>query len=236
MRGVKKFLGVPVGESDRPADERPSDEPGRFPPPEWGRERSPVVDKLISVVVAVVGVAAVVGLAVWGFTALRVEDVPPAADRQATVQETTPAPTETPRGANEANVGDCVAVVKAGMDAELEVLECGTPDAVYRVAVEIELGEKCPKGPYTEYSVIGMGGWSLCLALDATPGQCFKTNLAKGFAAADCAAADVKVTSVLTGKADGDACPPPPSDVAFYPAPLVYPSPPLTICLADVPK
>lgn len=225
-----------VGESDRPSDERSPDEQPEFPPPEWGRERSPVVDRLVSVGAGVVGIAIVVGLAVWGFVALRVDDVPPAATRPAAVPESAPTPTATSRGANEANVGDCVSIVKGGMDPQLEVLECGTPRAIYRVAAEPEMAEECPAGPYAKYSLIGMGGWSLCLALEAKPGQCFKTNLAEGFAAADCAVADVKVTAVLTGKADGDACPPPPPNVAFHPRPLVYPTPPLTVCLAHVPK
>jgi hypothetical protein len=138
-------------------------------------------------------------------------------------------PTATPPGANEADVGDCV-------DPELAVLDCGTPGAIYRVVLELEGTEECPAGPYMDYSMIGLGGWSLCLALDARPGQCFKTYVAEGFASADCAVADVQVVSVLTGKADGDACPPPPPNVAFHPRPLVYPTPPLTVCLAHVPK
>jgi hypothetical protein len=227
-----------VGESDRPSELRSADEPAQFPPPEWGKERSPVVGRLITVAVAVVCVAAVAGLAVWGVNQLRAEDDPSGAARPPnTVRESAPPTTATSRGANEANVGDCVKVVKGGLDAELEVLECGTPAAIYRVALELEMGERCPTGPYTEYSITGLGGWSLCLALDARPVQCFATNVPEaGFAATDCATADVKVEAVLTGTADGEACPPPPPDVAFYPRPLVYPTPPLTICLADVPK
>lgn len=225
-----------MGESENPSDQRSSDESAQFPPPEWGKERSPVVDRIITVVVAVVGVAVVAGLAVWGFALTSVENDPSATGRPNTTQAQaqTPAPTATSRGANEANVGDCVTVVKGGLDAELEVLECGTPDAIYRVVLELESGEKCPAGPYSEYSVIGLGAWSLCLALNATPGQCFTSNLTAGFAAADCAAADFRVESVLTGKANAAACPSPPPDVLFHPEPLVYPTPPLTICLAGV--
>jgi hypothetical protein len=225
---------VPVGESERP-DERTSDESARFPPPEWGKERPPFVDRLVSVAAIVFGVAVVAGIAVWGFTTWRVDDRPVSAERTTTVPPSA-APTSTSRGANEADVGDCVAVVKGGVDAELEVLECGAPKAIYRVALEIEMTEKCPAGPYVEYSVIGLGGWSLCLALDAAPGQCFTTNAAEGFVAAACAAADVKVGSVLSGTADEDACPPPPANAVVHPEPLVYPEPPLTICLAAVPK
>jgi hypothetical protein len=225
-----------VDESERLSERRSADEPAQFPPPEWGRERSPVVGRLITVAVVVVCVAAVAWLAVWGFNQSDGEDAPSGADRPTTVRESAPPPTTpTTRGANEANVGDCVKVVKGGVDAELEVLECGTPAAIYRVALELDMRERCPKGSYTEYSIIGLGGWTLCLALDARPGQCF-TNDFEGFVATDCATADFTVESVLTGTADREACPPPPPDVGIHFRPLVYPTPPLTICLAAIPK
>ena len=225
-----------MDDSDKPPDRWSPDEPAQFPPPEWGKERSPVVGRLVTVAVVVVCVAAVAGVVVWGLGLLRVDaDDLSGADRQETVPESAPAPTPTSRGANEANVGDCVKVVKGGMDAELQILECGAPAAIYRVALELEMGERCPAGSYTEYSAMGLGGWSLCLALEARPGQCFTSDLTEGFAATDCAAADFRVETVLTGTADGTACPPPPPNVVFHPEPLVYPTPPLTICLAGIP-
>jgi hypothetical protein len=211
--------------------EKPSDEPAQVPPIEWGKERSPVVGWLIGGLVVVACVAVVAGIVVWGLDLMNVDDVPADAQRAPTAQE--PAPTETSKGANEANVGDCVSVVKGGFDAELEVLECGAPGALYRVGLELDAGEKCPAGPYAEYSVGGLGAWSLCLVLNATPGQCFKNDAVAGFSAADCASADVKVESVLPDKADPNACPPPPPNVFLRPEPLVYPTPPLTICLSS---
>jgi hypothetical protein len=225
-----------VDESDKPSDERSADEPAPFPPPDWGKERSPVVGWLIGALVVVACVAAAAGIVVWGLDLMSVDDVPSAADRPPTAQESVPAPTETSKGANEADVGDCVSVVKGGFDAELEVLECGTPDAVYRVGLELESGENCPAGSYAQYSAGSVNAWSLCLVLNATPGQCFKNNFTEGYATADCTSADVKVESVLTDKADANACPPPPPNVYLRPEPLVYPTPPLTICLAAIPK
>jgi hypothetical protein len=129
-----------------------------------------------------------------------------------------------------------VKVVKGGMDAELEVVECGTANARYKVALEREMDERCPAGPYVEYSAMGLGGWSLCLALDAKVGQCFRSNVVDGFTLTTCAAADFKVTKVLADMADKNACLPPPPTVLFAPQPLVYPAPPLTICLAGIRK
>lgn len=224
-----------MGEQEERPDRTSSDEWARFSPLEPGEDRPPVVRRLVTVVLSVVGVAVVAGLAVWGFGLLTAEVGQSGADRPDTAEKTTPpAPVTTSRGANEADVGDCVRVVKGGVDAELEVLECGTPAAVYRVGLELERGERCPAGPYTEYSVIGMGAWSLCLVLDARPGQCFTNDIDAGTVVADCATADFRVESVLADKADADACPPP-ADPVYALEPLVYPEPPLTICLAGLP-
>lgn len=224
------ILGVVVDEKEN----RSTGEPARLPPPEWGREQSPVVGRLVTVAVVVVGIAAAVGLGVWGFDSIRADDEPTGVAEPTTVRQSAPTPTS--RGANEADVGDCVQVVKGGVDAELAVVECGTPTAVYRVALELERGDDCPAGAYMEYSMIGFGGWSLCLALNATPGQCFTNDFAKGFASAECAAADFRVEAVLADTADGNACPPPPPNVPFWPKPLVYPTPPLTVCLSSIAK
>jgi hypothetical protein len=216
-----------VDESEKPLGERPADE---IPPIDWGKERSPVFGWLIAALVGLACVAAAVGVVVWGLDLVDTDDVPPGADRTPTVPVT-----ETSKGANEANVGDCVSVVKGGMDAELEVLECGTAEAVYRVGLELESGQQCPEGSYAQYSAGTVNAWSLCLVLNATPGQCFKNDFLRGFAAADCASADVKVESVLPDKADPNACPPPPPNKILLVKPLVYPTPPLTICLSDAP-
>src|ERR1041384_1261070 len=89
------------------------DEAPLSPPAEWGKERSPVVDKVVAVGGALVGVAVVAGLVFWGFGLLDVDDedvrgaVRPTAEQDVVATTTTPAP----RGANEADVGDCVRIV-----------------------------------------------------------------------------------------------------------------------------
>jgi hypothetical protein len=227
-----------VGEPESPSAGRSSDEAAQPPPPEWGKERPPVIGKIVAVAVVALCLAAVAGIAIWGFDVVWSDEDTIGADRPDTVHDAaaTPSTTATKRGANEANVGDCVKVVKGGVDAELEVVGCRTADATYKIALELEMPERCPSGSYVEYSAIGLGGWSLCLALNATAGQCFKNDLVDGFALITCAAADFKVVTVLVNKAGKNACPPPPPNVLFSPEPLVYPTPPLTICLVGITK
>jgi hypothetical protein len=224
-----------MDEAESSSDRRTADEAGLLPPPEWGKERSPVVGRIIAGTVAAVCVLVAAGIAIWGFDLLWSDEDTPRAERPNTARDAaaTSSTTPTPRGANEANVGDCVKVVQGGLDAELEVVECGTADARYTVAVELEMQEQCPAGAYLEYSATGLGGWSLCLALNAAVGQCYENSVTDGLTLAECAAADFEVVAVLTDRADKNACPPPPPNVLFHPEPLVYPTPLLTICLAD---
>jgi hypothetical protein len=225
-----------VGESELPGDRQSTDESAQWPPPEWGKERSPIVGTIVTVAVIALCAVVVAGIAVWGFDVLGSGDDTTGAEQPNVVSDAgVPASTTaTRRGANEANVGDCVNIVKGGVDAELEVVECGAVDARYTVALELEMPEKCPADSYLEYAAMGLGGWSLCLALNAAVGQCFKTSVTDGFTLTDCATADFAVAAVLANTADENACPPPPPNVLFQPKPLVYPTPPLTICLASI--
>jgi hypothetical protein len=227
-----------MGESELPSAGRSADTAAQSPPPEWGKERPPILGKIVAAVVTAVCFGVVAGIAVWGFDLVRSVEATDGGDRPGTVHEAAPSSsvTATPRGANEADVGDCVEIVKGGVDAELAVVGCRAADARYRVALELEMQEECPAGPYLKYETIGPGGWSLCLALNARAGQCFRNSAVDGFILTKCAAAEVKVVKVLAGKADQNACPPPPPNVLFYPEPMVYPAPPLTICLAHVAK
>jgi hypothetical protein len=225
-------MGVPVGESNSPLDRRSSDEPPLVPPPEWGKETSPLRGKIISVVAVCIAVAA--GIAIWRFDLFGSEDAS-GDDRQDSEQDIVASPSTTVSvpEANLANVGDCVRITKDGLDGELEIVECGAAAAMYKVVLELETPERCPAGPYAEYAAMGIGGWSLCLALNAKVGQCFR-NSADGFTRTECASADFKVTKVLANAAGENACPPPPPNALFHPEPLVYPTPPLTICLAGI--
>lgn len=227
-----------MGESELPEDRRSTDGTEQWPPPEWGKERSPIVGRIVTVAVVTLCVAVAAGIAIWAFGLLRSQEDTTTAERPKTVHdaEVTPSTTATPQGANEADVGDCVKILKGGIDAELEVVDCGAADARYTVALELEMSEKCPAGSYLEYAAMGLGGWSLCLALNATAGQCYTNGVTDGFALTDCATAQFQVVAVLAATADGNACPPPPPNALFHFEPLVYPTPPLTICLASVPK
>jgi hypothetical protein len=218
-----------------PGDRQSADESAQWPPPEWGKERSPIVDKIVTVAVFALCAIVVAGIAVWGFTVLGSRDDTNVAGQPNVVDDAgvPPSTTATQRGANEANVGDCVNVVKGGVDAELEVVECDAVDARYKVALELEIPEDCPADSYLEYAAIGLGGWSLCLALNATVGQCYTDSVTVGFTLTDCATADFAIAAVLADTADENACPPPPPNVMFQLKPLVYPTPPLTICLAS---
>lgn len=224
-----------MDEAESPSNGQSADEPTLSPPPEWGKERSPVVGKIIAVAVTAVCVLVAAGIAIWGVDLFGSEEDTPTTQRPNTAQDAaaTASTTPTPRGANEANVGDCVNVVKGGVDAELEVVDCGAADARYTVAIELEMQEQCPAGAYVEYASIGAGGWSLCLALNAVVGQCFDNSVTIGLTLTECGTADLEVVAVLAGTADKNACPPPPPNTLFAPEPLVYPRPPLTICLAN---
>lgn len=132
---------------------------------------------------------------------------------------------------NRAVVGDCVAIVKGGVDAELDVVECGTPEARYTIAHDdLKVTEHCLDGPYVEYSRIGFGGWKLCLMLNATVGECFMNSVGDGPTLADCAAADLRVTAVLPDAADERACPPQQAAGPHF----VYQDPPRTICVDGI--
>jgi hypothetical protein len=198
-----------------------------LPPPEPGRAGV----KILAFVVAIVVVA---GAGWWllGAGSSGADDGVAGDDRQETVSEVPPSVSAMVPDANRATVGDCVAIVKGGMDPELDLVECGTPEARYTVAHDVQMSEDCPDGPFVEYSVIGAGGWSLCLMLNAAVGECFKHSM-DGPMLVDCAAADYRVTAVLPNTADATACPPQQARVVFG-QPLVYSEPSLTICVDGI--
>lgn len=188
--------------------------------------------KILAFVVAIVVVAGA-GLWLLGAGAFGAADDAAGDDRQETVTEVPASVSAMVPDANRATVGDCVAIVKGGMDAELDLVECGTPEARYTVAYDdVKATEDCPDGPFVKYSVIGVGGWSLCLMLNAVVGECF-THSMDGPTLAECSVADFRVTAVLPNTADATACPPQQAAV-FLGETLVYPAPPLTICVDGV--
>jgi hypothetical protein len=79
-------------------------------------------------------------------------------------------------GAVAAAQGDCIEVVSA-QDARTETVDCGSPEAVYRVAKRLDSASgACPDGEYSELT----SGRSvkLCLMLNAHEGDCLTTMAA----------------------------------------------------------
>jgi hypothetical protein len=131
-------------------------------------------------------------------------------------------------------VDDCVKdKSRSANDAELQPIDCASPEAIYRVAKRLDSATaKCPDGDYDVYTETGIGdGLAWCLMLNAKQGDCFvhMTEVNTPTARADCGSAEFKTTKVLNGEAKESACPSEDTVVA-----LVYPEPPTTICLEAI--
>ncbi|MFC0116299.1 LppU/SCO3897 family protein [Kibdelosporangium aridum] len=114
-------------------------------------------------------------------------------------------------GAASAEAGDCIKVVSAS-SAEAEKAECGSQEAVYKVAKKLDSSsDACPKGDYTEWTRRSRRDtMKLCLMLNAKEGDCFKIS-ASGLNQTDervpCGpSAPYKVVKVVTGTANKSAC------------------------------
>ncbi|MCS7478900.1 hypothetical protein ACFFQW_36210 [Umezawaea endophytica] len=113
-----------------------------------------------------------------------------------------------------ANPGDCINIVSASItDPKIEKVECGASNAAYKVAKNLDsASDECPTGDYGSYSESGRrrSGFTLCLMLNATEGECFKTegNFVSGKTSkVTCdASADFKVSKVVTGSTDKAVC------------------------------
>jgi hypothetical protein len=130
-----------------------------------------------------------------------------------------------------ANVGDCINIVSASItDPEIEKVECGSQNAAYKVAKNLDsASDQCPEGDYGSYSESGRrsNGFTLCLMLNAAEGDCFKAegNLVSGKTSkvACGASADFKISKVVTGSTDKAACGSDGNE-------LVYSEPATTLC------
>jgi hypothetical protein len=130
-----------------------------------------------------------------------------------------------------ANAGDCINIVSASItDPKVEKVECGSPNAAYKVAKKLDsASDNCPEGDYGSYSESGRrsGGFTLCLMLNAAEGDCFKTegNFVSGKTSkVTCdASASYKISKVVTGSTDKAACGSDGNEV-------VYSEPATTLC------
>jgi hypothetical protein len=127
-----------------------------------------------------------------------------------------------------AKAGDCIKVNNAA-SADIEKIDCGSKEAVYKVAVtKDDAGAKCPNENYLEYTESGSSDLLLCLIFNAKQGDCFKEN-AKDHTRVECTAPDAsfQIAKVIDGSDDPAKCGPEGKDTA-----LAYPEPKITFCLA----
>ncbi len=124
----------------------------------------------------------------------------------------------------DAGVGQCIQVNNADA-ADIAVVDCAEPVAVYKVGVRLDTSERpCPASSYVSYSLPGT--LRLCLVLNARPGECFDESGQRD-ARVDCAArnASYRVARVLEGEADPARC-----GESNAPNAIVYPEPRLALC------
>jgi hypothetical protein len=133
-------------------------------------------------------------------------------------------------GASKAEAGDCIKVNSATeKSADVEKIDCNDRIAVFKVAKKLGNDtDQCPTPDYEKYTQSGGGSdFALCLMLNAKDGDCFaKLEDPAKRSRVDCANAEFKVVKVSNGKADEGEC-------DAQSAPLVYPEPPTTFCLAQ---
>ncbi|MFE2750879.1 hypothetical protein ACFXGA_02625 [Actinosynnema sp. NPDC059335] len=129
-------------------------------------------------------------------------------------------------GDSRAEVGDCVSVTSEGDDrAKVESHDCASDEASFQVGKLLDAADAaCPEeGLYTEIVPVG-DNHKLCLLPNMTEGGCYKPDEGTGFVKTPCTGPEtIKVTKVVKGSTDLEACP----DGAG----MSYPEPAVTYCL-----
>jgi hypothetical protein len=147
---------------------------------------------LVKVVVLVVGLALVVGAALW-------------------LQVSAP---------GSARTGDCVRIVDV-QAADIDKVDCASPEALYKVALARDDDEtRCPSPIYLAYVESGSNELLLCLSLNARTGECFQVaeNTYRKVGC-DSPRTSFRVTKVVPGKADKTECGEQADDALVYPQP-----------------
>ncbi|HYQ63739.1 LppU/SCO3897 family protein [Actinophytocola sp.] len=126
----------------------------------------------------------------------------------------------------DAQPGDCIKVnVASSTDADIEVVECSSDEAIYKVGTREESDTAdCPNEQYVQYTEENQ--LLLCLQLHVTEGECLVVSDLQD-QRADCAAPNAthRVIGVLDGVDDETKCGSDATEV------ITYPQPPLTVCL-----
>ncbi|WP_054815605.1 LppU/SCO3897 family protein [Nocardia arizonensis] len=134
-------------------------------------------------------------------------------------------------GSAQADIGRCAKLSGSTAEAEIVFRDCGDAEANYVVAQRLEGADAaCASGDYAGYYQSGGDGFTLCLRLNVTEGDCVNGTLAGASMRVNCtAAADFEVERIVRGTADRAAC----GAAATAENTLVYPKPePMTLCLA----
>jgi len=136
--------------------------------------------------------------------------------------------------AAQAKAGDCANVTGTTSEPNFKTVDCGSPEANYVIGKTLKTSESCPgKESYDEYIETQRRGPStkLCLMPKLEQGACYpdtKTN-AMGYPKGTCKSGEIKVTKVVTGKAEETACPSSETSGA-----LTFPEPATTYCIEAV--
>jgi flagellar basal body-associated protein FliL len=211
---------------------------GGFPPPEPPKKKTGMIIAIVAIAVLVLGGA---GVGIYfatkgddtntagGSTTSSSKTTPPSeTSEEETTEETTTEETEDPGDAIDAQPGDCIKVnVASSTDADVETVDCATPEAIYRIATREETDTgSCPNDQYVQYTEEGQ--LLLCLQLNVRDGECLEVTDNED-RRADCGTptATHRVAKVLDGVDDETQCPTETTEV------ITYPQPPLTVCLVS---
>jgi hypothetical protein len=131
--------------------------------------------------------------------------------------------------AQKVQVGQCVKVAGTNTDPKVDITDCGSMDANYKVIDRQNSSmATCPQGDYSSVWQFGSGGYKLCLRLNVKQGDCIhKAQDNKTKVSCDSPDANYKVTGILDGTTNTDGCS---GDTSNY---LSYTKPDaMVICLA----
>lgn len=207
---------------------------GGFQPPEPPKKKTGMI---VAIVVVAVLVLAGAGVGIYLATKdngsntaggeTTTEQTTESSGEETTTEEETTT-TEESGDAIDAQPGDCIKVnVASSTNADIETVDCSTPEAVYRVATrEEDSTGSCPNDQYVSYTEEGQ--LLLCLQLNVRDGECLEITDTED-KRADCAAPEAshRVVKVFEGVDDETQCDDSTTEV------LTYPQPPLTICLVS---
>jgi hypothetical protein len=210
---------------------------GGFQPPEPPPQKK--TGMIVAIVVVAVLVIAGAGVGIYlatkdngtnnaGGETTTSETTTDSSGEETTSEEETTTTEEGGGDAVDAQPGDCIKVnVASSTNADIETIDCSTPEAVYKVATREENSTgSCPNDQYVSYTEEGQ--LLLCLQLNVRDGECLQITDTED-KRADCAAPEAthRVVKVLDGVDDETQCDDATTEV------ITYPQPPLTICLAS---